>query len=322
MTAAGDSGMPTGSRSRFLAAAMRLNAMRSTVRPRTRRILTLVGFTLFAVGVAVAWTNLPEEARSIDALSLLPVPLLGVPLTILANAWEYQLIVELAGKRTRLKDAYRLSLFASAANVLPIPGSTLVRADALHRLGVDLRMVATSTVATALGFLGVTALLGGSLAAANVNHPVLWGVIALGAVMTAIALLTARRMGAPLGSIAWRLIAIEAFSVVVKGGRFWVILSALGYDPRPEQLVALTSMSVIATATGFFPGGLGLSEALTAIIAPAVGLPAAVGLMTSAIDNFLHYATLFVVLVPLSRRRPVEDDQQPEPAAPSDPDTR
>jgi uncharacterized membrane protein YbhN (UPF0104 family) len=147
-----------------------------------------------------------------------------------------------------------------------------------------------------VGFVGITAALGSFLVVTRVDQPLIWLVCGAGVSMTAMALLFAGRLGASIPSLAWRLIAIETFSVVVKGFRFYFVLRALGYDPGIDQVAALTSMSVLATASGFFPGGLGLSEALSAAIAPVVGLPAAVGLLTSAIDNLLHYSTLLIVL--------------------------
>jgi uncharacterized membrane protein YbhN (UPF0104 family) len=92
----------------------------------------------------------------------------------------------------------------------------------------------------------------------------------------------------------------------VTGLRLYLVGLALGFNVTVAQAAALTVSAVLATATGFFPGGLGIRELLAAGVSPLVRLSSLVGIAVSAVDRL---GTL-CVLVPLSAywlRRTAED---------------
>jgi hypothetical protein len=70
---------------------------------------------------------------------------------------------------------------------------------------------------------------------------------------------------------------------VVHGLRLWLVLLALGVEVSVRQGLALGAAAPLAAAAGVFPSGLGLAEALTAVIAPIVALPAAAGFAATAL---------------------------------------
>jgi hypothetical protein len=72
------------------------------------------------------------------------------------------------------------------------------------------------------------------------------------------------------------------------------VLLALDLDVSVGQAVALTLSGVIAAATGIFPAGLGIREAVAAGIASAVSLPAAVGFVATAADRIAGLLVLAV----------------------------
>ena len=84
--------------------------------------------------------------------------------------------------------------------------------------------------------------------------------------------------------------------------------------------------TVAASAIGIFPGGLGIRELLSGLIAPAVGLPASVGLIGTSVERVVGLATLsvmaVVVLLATSERPPVPTDvasARPPAPEPTDP---
>ena len=66
-------------------------------------------------------------------------------------------------------------------------------------------------------------------------------------------------------------------AILVKAVRLYLVLVALGYEAGVTQALTLTLAAVVVTALGFFPGGLGAAEVLSAALSPLVGLSAAVG---------------------------------------------
>jgi uncharacterized membrane protein YbhN (UPF0104 family) len=116
--------------------------------------------------------------------------------------------------------------------------------------------------------------------------------------------LSARLDPARAATISSQLLVVEAASILVKAARLYVILHALHYQVGMDQAMALTMAAVVSTASGFFPGGLGATELLSAAVSPLVGIPAAVGLLAAAIDRLIQLTLLGLLSGALLKRRP------------------
>jgi len=257
------------------------------------RTLLLVAVIIFAGGFVAAYLNLPPSMEAPVWTLLALVAVIGVPATVATNAWEYALSANLLGYRVSPGAAVRVSIMASAANLLPIPGSVLVRTEAVRRLGAKTsRALATSTL-VGLAWLAITALLTGALLLVYGRIGLSAGAGGIGVVLTgATVYLLARLEVSRPALVGAKLALVESASVLVKAVRLYVILHALHYQVGMDQAMALTSASVVATASGFFPGGLGATEVLSAAVSPLVSLPAAVGLLAAAIDRMIGLAVL------------------------------
>lgn len=310
--------------SRPVRAARRLSALLAArTRPgsaRRRRVTLGIALALFLGGTIVGALSLPEVDAEPRWELLAVVGLVGIPLMLALNAAEYQLTGSILGYRIPFVPALRISVLASAANLLPIPGALLVRAYAIRGLGASLGQVAMSTGAVGTCFVGTAA----GMAAATL---VAVGELALGGVMAAAGLvllvltllLVMRERGLRSGVVLTGiLVAVEVGSIAVKAGRFYLVFQALGYSAGVTQALALTLAAVLATMLGFFPGGLGAAELLAAATSPLVGVSAAVGLVTTAVDRLLSMAVLGIVVgaafvVAERRRAPVASDGELSP---------
>ncbi|MDQ3294034.1 MAG: hypothetical protein M3527_06255, partial [Actinomycetota bacterium] len=112
--------------------------------PKVRAVAYAVAVVLFVVAGVVGFASLPprtEDARPwLFALVLLLAPLVSV-----ANAAEYAVTARYVGSRVRPVDALAVAVLSTAANLAPLPGSALVRAAALRRLGTGYRKAAGVT---------------------------------------------------------------------------------------------------------------------------------------------------------------------------------
>src|SRR3546814_1076329 len=136
------------------------------------------------------------------------------------------------------------------------------------------------------------------------------------------AVLVRRLAGQPMGAVLRRLVAVEAVSVLVKAVRLYLTIRALGFDPSIAQATSLSMATVAASAIGIFPGGLGIRELLSGLIAPAVDLPASVGLVGTSMDRVICLPTLSVlagVVLFATRERPVDEIADPVVPEPADP---
>ena len=111
-----------------------------------------------------------------------------------------------------------------------------------------------------------------------------------------------------------RLIVVETGFVLTHGTKLFLTAHALHLHCSPAQAISLTAAAVIAAAAGLLPGGLGLREALAAALAPAIGMPAAVGLVITAVDrvvSLIALSLLAVLVLTLERRYGTRPDGEP-----------
>jgi uncharacterized membrane protein YbhN (UPF0104 family) len=87
--------------------------------------------------------------------------------------------------------------------------------------------------------------------------------------------------------------------------RLFLVAAALRFDVSFGQAAALMIAAVSAAAVGFLPSGLGVREGIAAILSPIVGLPAAVGLVITAVERVVGLVVLsvFAAIVTLMTRR-------------------
>jgi len=290
---------------RVVAFLTRLDKRVSARSKRMDRILLLLAILVFVGGFVLAVVNLPESTRRPVWSLLALVGVIGVPLTIATNAAEYGLSANLLGYRVSVESALRVSLVAAAANLLPIPGSVLVRTEAVRRLGAKTsKAFATSTV-VGIAWLATTATLTGGLLLFHGRAALGAIAAAIGAILLGITFLLCFRLDASRAlAIGGRLLVVESASVLVKAARLFVIFHALHYQVGVDQAMALTSAAVVSTATGFFPGGMGATEVLSAAVSPLVDLPAALGLLAASIDRIIGLVGLAILSGLLLLRSP------------------
>ncbi|HAS13226.1 MAG TPA: hypothetical protein DCS55_22360, partial [Acidimicrobiaceae bacterium] len=290
----------------------RLAALRSWAStPGRRRIAYAVAVAIFVGSTVAAWQALPADRGDIDWSLIALAALLVVPGAVV-NAEEYRVSARIVGQRVALPAALRVSIIAAAFNLLPVPGSVLVRTRALAKGGSSTGQAVTSTLAVGLAYIAVALVIVAvvQVGAAPVQAVVLL-VIGL-AMLGGAAVLVRRLADGPVGGMLQRLVAVEALSVLVKAVRLYLTIEALGFDPSIAQATSLSMATVAASAIGIFPGGLGIRELLSGLIAPAVDLPASVGLVGTSMDRVIGLATLSVlaaiVLFATRERLPRPDD--------------
>lgn len=279
--------------------------------------LLVVALLLFIGTGVLAFRDLP----SIDAPPrwwlLVVAGGLGVPGIALLNSLEYRLMGKLVEHRVGGWDAMRVTVVASAANLLPIPGAAVVRMEGLRRSGARVRHALNATVVIGLGWVGTTAVVVGVVQA--VARP--WFALAFGAsglvLLAGAFTLVARARGVVDATRALSLlVSIETGFALTAGFKLWLTAHALHLSCSPAQAISLTAAAVLAAAAGLLPGGLGLREALAAALAPAVGMPAAVGLVITAIDrvvSLVALALLAVAVIALERRYRPRAPENPDP---------
>lgn len=297
--------VPEGEGSVFAGGVGRiLSLLRKTPSPRVQRVLLVIAAVVFVGGAWFALRSLDIELNEVRATPLLIASLLGVPLTLLGNTMEYLLSARILRHRVALTPALRLTVLSAAANLLPVPGSFLVRVQGLRAMGSRYGSALGATAIIGLAWIGLSATLAGALlvpsrswaAAALVGAGLPILVVAHAWLRRAVAAPRERRR---LGAL---IIAVEAFAVIMDAVRLYLVLMALGIEATWGQALVLAVSSSLAAASGILPGGFGLREAIAAFLAPLVGLPASAGFVVTAINRIIGIVTLAPAAVALALR--------------------
>jgi hypothetical protein len=271
------------------ARAERLAArLRRAPSPAWQRVLLAGAVVVFVTGGLAAVGRLDLAAGDLRWGPLLVAALLGVPLSVLANGLEYGVSARIVGHRIRLGEAIGVSLLASAANILPVPGSALVRIQALAASGTRYRTAASSTVLMGLVWLGTSAAVAGAWLL-PAGGPVLGAALLAAGAAALVAAWLLLRGHRPAGvdrrTLAGWAVAVELLAVVVNGLRLLLVMVGLGLAGSPATALVLALAVVLASAVGFLPAGVGLREILGAALAPLVALPASAGFLVIAVDR-------------------------------------
>ena len=272
---------------------------RRTPSKRTQRLLLGAATVVFVVGGWFAFKSLDVTFAEIRWVPMVIAALVGVPLTLVANTFEYLLSARMLNHRMPFLPALELTTMSTAANLLPIPGAFLVRVQGLRAMGSRYSKALASTAVVGLVWIGVSAALAAIL-------------LAVGQRWVAAAVLGAAAIPPLVGAHAWLrraipetgarrrvaslTVAVELFAVFVNAGRLVIILIGLGVDAEVDQALVLAVSSSLAAAAGILPGSFGLRELIAAALAPLVGLPASAGFAATAINRVMG----IVVLAPIT----------------------
>lgn len=277
----------------------------------------LSAVALFVVVSAISFASLPGGLH-VHWVVLPILVLVLAPLTALANAAEFRVMGAINNHRIGWLPATRLAILASAANLLPMPGGVMIRAQALRQRGSTYRHAFAVNAAAMGAWIGVASIVISVLMAATSSRwlaVVILLLFGLGCLLCVGVLLRQVNRSAHLKYLA-QFIVVEGLTVAIGGARIFLAFKLIGLSASAVQAVALTAAQIIASAIGIFPGGLGLRELLAGVIATAVHLPAAEAVSAAAVDRVtvqLSIALFALALLPTWRRRRAQPASISEP---------
>lgn len=313
-------------------------------RPRPtgrRRTFLLIGAAgLFLGAMVLAIRSLPTGELTVNWPLVVLTGVVGAPALLFMNALEYGLSARVLGRRVERRDAVAVAVYGGAANLLPIPGTALVRLQALTRQGTGVGRAAGATAVVAVAWFGAAGFVGASAAALGATWWLAGLLLAGGLVTVPVVHQSVIRLKRRATTVAetegsgdsWadvpapRLVAelygIEVAMIVVRALRFWLVILAFDLDATILTAFVLPVAGVIASALGFLPGGLGVREVVAGALSGANGDTVAVGVLASGLDRIIALPVLAVIALGLAaweRRHPIEPAGREEvPAAEAD----
>jgi hypothetical protein len=288
----------------------RLSSLEATVNRRmasatSRPWLLLAAAVLFVVVSAVSFASLPHGLH-IRWLLLPVIVLVLAPLTVLNNAAEFRVMGGINGHRIGWGPATRLTILATAANLLPLPGGVAIRTQALRQRGSTYRNAFGANVAAMLTWIAMGSIAIAILMTASSRWLIALVLALVGAcsLVAATAFLRPACRGSHMRYLSL-LILVESSTVIVAGTRIFLAFRLIGLTATAAQAIALTAAAILAAAIGIFPGGLGIRELMAGVIGTAVSLPGSEAVAATASDRVavqFSIALLTLMLLPKLRR--------------------
>ena len=272
---------------------------------RWSRPVIWLAIILFVGGTAFSLATLDVNWTRSGLISMLILTLAMGVVMLVYSALSLVLMAQACGKRISLGAAIRVSSHAQMAEALPLPGGAIVRTLALVEVGASMKNSVSLVVSTALLWIALASAATGATLLAQLQT-VGTTLLAGGAALAIVALIIIAQKGG-LRNAALTLfhriagIGIAAFRLSLA---FAVIDIAISLpNAIPYALAAITG-----SASSLVPGGLGVSEALGALMASAIAASPQSAFLALAINRVAQFlgtamfAPMIEILRPQAKR--------------------
>lgn len=266
---------------------------------RWRLPLTLMAAALFAGGLffSIRFLGLTLAQTSLGP-ALLILAVLG-PLSLGSGAVGLQMLARALGRRIGFFDALSATAVGALTELLPIPGSALVRGAALIRAGAGLGESAWIVTLTAIFSLAMSAALAGAALIANDNL-LGYGLFSAGAAGSLVCVIWIARRAGP--RLALAMFALRVVNLVLIAARIVFSFAAIGVSVGPLEAALLALSPVLGSTTSIAPAGLGVSEMIAAALATLVAISPAAAFTAVALNRVLGLVCCAAFALVLVRR--------------------
>lgn len=268
-----------------------------------RRLALCLALAVLAGGLVFSLQEQGDALADMDWRYLALVVALPIPLVLLFTILEYILMGRLLGRALGFAHACEVTVIGVAANMLPLPGSMLVRMAGLKAAGAGLRDGAVASLFVFLVWLALAAVYSGIAVAVLAVSWLALLLVASGTALLIATMLMARRYTGSFGTMTV-LAAMRLAVVVLEAIRIYLCFRALGAEASFVQSSALTVTTALGSAVSIVPAGLGIREVVAAAFSPLLGLALSVGFLATLLNRLLAMAVVLPVAGLLILRSP------------------
>lgn len=276
--------------------------MSETRKQQLHKVVLVIASLAFVAGFFVALRYQPLTLSDLSLLPTLCLVFVTLPINFLLNGLEFQLSARLAEGKLSLRDAVETTVIGSAANLLPIPGGAIVKVARLKALGVSYKHGISTTLYPALLWLGTALTYAGLWASVLGVGAVSWAFVGLGAIVVIGASAFAYKIYGQIDTLL-RLLLVRVCLVILDAIQIFLCMLALAVAGSFAQASLLTVSGVLGSAVSIVPAGLGVREAVSAVIGPFVGLTAASAYLVTAVNRLLSLAAIAPLAFYLAAKR-------------------
>ncbi len=264
-------------------------------KPWVRRVGMVVAALLFAGGLFISVRQMDGDLAVQSWRALGFASLVLVPALIALNGMEMKLAASLVGVDMPFSAALRVSVQASAANLLPLPAGPMLRAAAVMGGGASLAKGGLSVLLPAflwlsLGLL-ISACAGFSVGAGQAAGVLLLLGLAVGVLVVVIA------VRARLDRRSFMvLLLVKLLTALLDALALYFLFEAIGVAASLAQAGMLAASAPLGAAVAVVPSGLGVRELAASGLGVMAGLSAAAAFLVPSLLRIIFLA----VLMPLS----------------------
>ncbi|MFW5774945.1 MAG: lysylphosphatidylglycerol synthase domain-containing protein [Chitinivibrionales bacterium] len=262
---------------------------------------------VFSGGIFLSIRNNPSLITGLHPTWMLILLSIGIPVTILLNAFEFHLIVAALNRRVLSFKALEISIIGSAANMLPLPGAVITRVVWLKSAGINYKESTSTALVFALIWAGVSFSLAGGYMMITEHHFIgaTFLLAGISAALFCVFYLTKKGVRKKIICLAF----LQRITIVcVDACRIWICFKALGVGIQVTETIPFTISSVVGSAVSIVPAGLGMREGAAALLSPLAGISPAAGFLASALNRL----AALVMLSPLAFLLSVRNKKEPE----------
>ena len=268
---------------RLFAQTAALSAAFSRNRARFRLPLLLLALALFLGGSIFSFRQLELDPGDLRMVPLLALVLLIAPAAVVYSAINMMLMGKAICVPVGFARGLRVSVYAQAAELLPIPGGTIVRAAALMRCGGGGMKSTGIVLAFALLWIAFAAL-GGGWALLGFGH-VGQSLFAGGMIVViAINFWIGRSYGWKIAFVASGLRLVGLALVAV---RMVIAFAVLGLALQWAGAFGFAFGVILGGAASIVPAGLGIGESISALVAVPLAIDPAAAFLAVAIGRLI-----------------------------------
>jgi hypothetical protein len=267
----------------------RLNAHAAPLKQvleRWRTPIVAAALVLFLVGTVWSFLGLGLSLAQLD-LTALAILTLGMgAVTVGYSALSLSLLARTAGAQLPFMAALRAAARAQMAEALPLPGGAIVRTAALVNVGVPAARSAALVIGTALLWIALAALAAGVILipAAPLAG---WALMGAGAAVSIGALIHVARLGGAANAALTLLLRLSGLGLAAV--RLWLSFAVVKAALPLAETFPYVLAAIAGSASSLVPGGLGVSEALGALMASAVDAPPQSAFLAVAINRISQF---------------------------------
>lgn len=266
-------------------------------------IALFIGGTAYSlVTLDVSWTR-----SGLLAMAILTVAM-GLVMLVY-SALSLVLMARGCGEEISFGAAMRASSHAQMAEALPLPGGAIVRTMALVKAGVSMANSVTLVIATALLWIALASIASGAILLGQL--PLAGGALLAGGVVVAFGAVGAIVIKGTLW-IAILTLAHRVIGIGIAALRLSLAFAVINVTVPLPDAMPYALAAIAGSASSLVPGGLGVSEALGALMAGAIDASPQSAFLALAINRIAQFlgTAMFAPLIEAVTRPTMPEENE------------